>query len=56
MRIIKNKSKKTIQIKIEDTDNYEVTDDNGVNFWPTKDQVKRIAKAAYSLDNMVLLP
>lgn len=55
MKIIKNKSTKTLRVKIEDSDSYEVTDDNGVNFWPTQKQIKQIAKAAYSLDNTVLL-
>jgi hypothetical protein len=31
-------------IHIEDRDDYEVTDDNGVNFWPTDKQLDRIVK------------
>lgn len=31
-------------IHIEDADDYEVTDDNGVDFWPTKKQLDRIVK------------
>jgi len=30
-------------IHIEDTDDYEVTNDNGVDFWPTTEQLKAIA-------------
>jgi hypothetical protein len=33
-----------LRIKIEDTDSYEVTDDNGVNFWPTEKQVRQIIR------------
>jgi hypothetical protein len=33
-----------LRIKIEDTDSYEVTDDNGVNFWPTKKQLDSICR------------
>ena len=55
MIITKNKVKKTMRIKIEDSDSYDVTEDNGVIFRPTPQQAKKIAKAAYSLDNMVLL-
>ena len=54
MKVIKT-ADGLLRIKIEDTDAYEVTDDNGVNFWPTEKQAKKIAKAAYSLDNTVLL-
>jgi hypothetical protein len=31
-------------IHIDDVDDYEVTDDNGVDFWPTKRQLDRIVK------------
>jgi len=31
-------------IHIDDADDYEVTDDNGVDFWPTKKQLDRIVK------------
>lgn len=31
-------------INIEDKDDYEVTEDNGVNFWPTKKQIERIIR------------
>jgi len=31
-------------IHIDDGDSYEVTDDNGVDFWPTKRQLDRIVK------------
>lgn len=55
MKLTKTKSK-DLRIKIEDSDSYDVTDDNGVIFRPTTEQLKRIAKAAYSLDNTVLLP
>jgi hypothetical protein len=54
MKLTKTRDK-TLRIKIEDADNYDVTEDNGVIFRPTAAQLKRIAKAAYSLDNMVLL-
>jgi hypothetical protein len=54
MKLIK-RADKTLRIKIEDADHYEVTDDNGVNFWPTPKQLKQIANAAYRLDNTVLL-
>jgi hypothetical protein len=30
-------------IHIEDSDAYEVTGDNGVDFWPTKNQLLEIA-------------
>lgn len=46
---------KTFRIKIEDGDDYDVTDDSGVIFRPTAAQLKRIAKAAYAMDNEVLL-
>lgn len=49
------KHKGTLTIKIEDQDSYDVTEDNGVIFRLTAQQLKRIAKAAYSLDNTVLL-
>jgi hypothetical protein len=32
------------RIHIEDTDNYDVTDDNGVDFYPTEKQVKYMVK------------
>ena len=51
-----SKTKNKLLIKIEDSDNYDVTEDNGVVFRPTKEQLKRIALYAYSLDNTVLLP
>jgi len=54
MKLTKTKSKE-LRIKIEDNDSYDVTDDNGVIFRPTKKQLQQITKAAYSLDNMVLL-
>ena len=55
MIITKNKRRKTIRIKIEDADEYDVTPDNGVIFIPTAKQLKAIAKAAYSVDNTVLI-
>lgn len=55
MKIVKNKRTKTMRIKIEDIDDYDVTDDNGVIFRPTWKQAKQIAKSAYSLDNTVIL-
>jgi len=55
MIITKNKQKKTMRVKIEDVDDYDVTNDNGVIFRPTPTQAKKIAKAAYSLDNTVLI-
>jgi len=45
MKVIKC-ADNTIRIKIEDTDSYEVTDDNGVNFWPTQKQVATIIRIA----------
>ena len=35
----------TMKLHIEDEDNYEVTDDNGVDIWLTKEQVSQIAEA-----------
>jgi hypothetical protein len=32
------------RIHIEDTDNYDVTDDNGVDFYPTEKQVAHMVK------------
>lgn len=55
MKITKNMRKRTMRIKIEDSDNYDVTDDNGVVFYPTKKQAQQIARAAYSLNNTVLI-
>lgn len=54
MQLTKTRNKE-LWIKIEDSDGYDVTDDNGVIFRPTAKQLKRIALAAYSLDNTVLL-
>jgi hypothetical protein len=53
MKIIKTFGK-SLWIKIEDSDDYDVTE-QGVIFRPTPQQLKRIAKAAYHLDNGVLL-
>jgi hypothetical protein len=35
----------TMKLHIEDADNYEVTDDNGVDIWLTKEQIAQIAEA-----------
>lgn len=43
MRLYHNKNGER-RIHIEDTDNYEVTDDNGVDFFPTEEQVAHIVK------------
>jgi hypothetical protein len=32
-----------LKIHIEDTDRYEVTDDNGVDIWLNPEQLKKIA-------------
>lgn len=39
-----------MRIKIEDTDSYEVTEDNGVNFWPTKRQVRSIIRVQLQME------
>jgi hypothetical protein len=43
MKVIKT-ADGLLRIKIEDTDAYDVTDDNGVNFWPTKKQLDSICR------------
>lgn len=43
MKLYKNKNG-FIRMKLEDTDNYEVTEDNGVDFHPTKEQIRKIAR------------
>jgi len=43
MKVIKT-ADGLLRIKIEDTDAYNVTDDNGVNFWPTEKQVQQIIR------------
>ena len=40
---IKRYSDGSMKLHIEDEDNYNVTDDNGVDVWLTKKQVKQIA-------------
>ena len=39
---IKRYSDGSMKLHVEDVDNYAVTDDNGVDVWLTKKQVKRI--------------
>ena len=39
---IKRYSDGSMKLHVEDVDNYTVTDDNGVDVWLTKKQVKRI--------------
>ena len=50
--IIKQYSDKSMKIHFEDEDEYEVTDDNGVDIWLSKDEVNRIAEYAdhYKVD------
>lgn len=43
MKVIKT-ADGLLRIKIEDTDSYDVTDDNGVNFWPTEKQMRQIVR------------
>jgi len=40
--IIKRYSDGSMKLHIEDDDRYEVTDDNGVDVWLTRKQVKMI--------------
>ena len=40
--ITKRYSDGTMLIHLEDTDEYDVTDDNGVDWWLDKDDVKRL--------------
>lgn len=44
MKLYHNKNGER-RIHIEDTDNYDVTDDNGVDFYPTEKQVAHMIKA-----------
>ena len=44
MRIIKKYDDGSIKIHFYDEDNYECTDDNGVDIWLSKSEIKRIAK------------
>jgi hypothetical protein len=39
---IKRYSDGSVKLHIDDEDNYNVTDDNGVDIWLTKKQVERI--------------
>jgi hypothetical protein len=39
---IKRYSDGSVKLHIDDEDNYNVTDDNGVDVWLTKKQVERI--------------
>ena len=39
---IKRYSDGSMKLHIEDEDNYDVTDDNGVDVWLTKKQIKMI--------------
>jgi len=43
--IVKRYKNGTMKLHIEDEDNYEVTDDNGVDIWLTKEQISQIAEA-----------
>jgi hypothetical protein len=43
MKAIKT-ADKLIRIKIEDEDSYELTEDGGVNFWPTRRQLDIICQ------------
>ena len=45
MKVIKTVDGR-LRIKIEDTDAYEVTEDNGVNWRPTEKQVRMIIRKA----------
>jgi hypothetical protein len=38
----------SVKIHLEDSDSYEVTDDNGVDVWLDQEMIKRIAKRGIS--------
>jgi hypothetical protein len=43
MKIMHRYKDGSVKIHIEDSDSYEVTDDNGVDVWLDQEMIKRIA-------------